>query len=144
MDKVPSGKTIFDPVRRKYVARTPEEEVRQYVIRFLTQQCGVPLGYICVETGMQLFEVYRRTDIQVKNRHGVSVLLIECKRPSVRLDSSVLEQAMRYNLRSRERFVIITNGPDFRCFERNQLTETGTMNPWTEIYRYPDWDEINS
>ena len=27
---------VYDPVRKKYVALTPEERVRQFVIRFLT------------------------------------------------------------------------------------------------------------
>ena len=33
---------IFDPLRRKYVALTPEEEVRQGFVHYLTEGMGYP------------------------------------------------------------------------------------------------------
>lgn len=136
------NKTIFDPVRRKHVARTPEEEVRQFVIRYLTDHCQIPLGYISVETGFHVFEKFCRSDIQVRNRKGEAVMLIECKRPSVSLNDGVLEQAMRYNLHLQERYIIITNGLEFRCFEHHP--DSSSENRWIEKDRYPQWSEINS
>ena len=36
------GSTVFDPVRRRWAALTPEEWVRQHVINFLLHDLGCP------------------------------------------------------------------------------------------------------
>lgn len=127
---------VYDPVRKKYVALTPEEGVRQFVIVFLQEQCQVPLGYISVERGLKVYENSFRTDLQVRNKRNEAVLLVECKRPSVPLSEEVLEQVMRYHIASGERYVVITNGIDFKCFER-------VAEAWKGRERYPDWVELN-
>lgn len=129
-------KRIFDPVRRKWVVLTPEEEVRQFVIRFLREECAVPLGYISSEIPLRLYGKDFRCDLSVSNRKGEAVMLIECKRPTVALGDEVLEQAMRYNIKMQERFVVITNGMDFRCFER-------CGSGWRQWERFPAWSELN-
>jgi hypothetical protein len=40
---------IFDPVRKKRVALTPEESVRQQLIRFLNEKAGVPFHLMSCE-----------------------------------------------------------------------------------------------
>lgn len=136
----PDGKKeVFDPIRKKYVLLTPEEGVRQFVIAFLQSQCGVPAGHIAVETGLKLYDRPFRTDLRISNRQGKSVMVIECKRPTVALTQDVMEQAMRYNMLQKERFVLITNGKGFLCWERPQK-ET---EHWREWGRYPDWAELN-
>ena len=40
---------VFDPVRRKWVAQTPEEEVRQAVIKYLHDKKEYPLELMQVE-----------------------------------------------------------------------------------------------
>lgn len=132
---VEKGK-VFDPVRRKFVVLTPEEEVRQFVIRFLREACSVPLGYISCEASLHLYGMDFRYDLSVRNRKGEPVMLIECKRPSIPLGNKVLEQAMRYNIKLQERFVVITNGTDFRCFEH-------FGDCWKLWDRFPLWSELN-
>ncbi|MCM1532254.1 MAG: type I restriction enzyme HsdR N-terminal domain-containing protein [Bacteroides sp.] len=129
-------KEIYDPIRKKYVVLTPEEQVRQFVIGFLCTQCQVPAGYISVETGLQVYGNFFRTDLRVRNKKGEAVLLVECKRPSVALDQEVLEQAMRYHIATQERFVIITNGAAFKCLERSPEGD------WRSWERYPSWEEM--
>ena len=74
----PDGKKeVFDPIRKKYVLLTPEEEVRQFVIGFLQMQCGVPAGHIAVETGLKLYNKQFRTDLKVSDRPGKTVMIIE-------------------------------------------------------------------
>ena len=130
-------KEVYDPVRKKYVVLTPEENVRQFVIGFLRENCQVPVGYISVETGLKVYGNAFRTDLRVRNRRNEPVLLVECKRPSVPLSEEVLEQAMRYHLATQERFVVITNGCAFKCYER---LSTGEWQAWE---RYPVWEEMN-
>lgn len=130
-------KEVYDPIRKKYVLLTPEEQVRQFVIEFLMEQCDVPAGYISVETGLKVYGNFCRTDLRVYNKRQEPVLLIECKQPAVELDAEVLEQAMRYHLAGKERFVLLTNGHSFRCYERLSSGE------WKEWNCYPDWEEMN-
>lgn len=130
---------VYDPVRKKYVALTPEERVRQFVIRFLHTECGVPLGHISVENPMQLYERNFRTDLQVRDRQGEAVMVIECKRPEIPLDEKVLDQAMRYNLGGREKFVAVTNGMEFKCYAAGM--QDG-KRIWVEQDRFPNWSEL--
>ncbi|MDE5575380.1 MAG: type I restriction enzyme HsdR N-terminal domain-containing protein [Bacteroidales bacterium] len=111
--------------------------MRQFVIGFLRENCQVPVGYISVETGLKVYGNAFRTDLRVRNRRNEPVLLVECKRPSVPLSEEVLEQAMRYHLATQERFVVITNGCAFKCYER---LSTGEWQAWE---RYPVWEEMN-
>ena len=47
---VRNGKNvIFDVIRKRYVALTPEEWVRQHVVQFLLQDKKYPKSYINVE-----------------------------------------------------------------------------------------------
>jgi len=101
---------IFDPVRKKYVAFTPEEWVRQHVIRFLVSQKKVPAMLIKVECELQLYKTRKRFDLAVFDRNGNALLLVECKAPSVNLSQEVLDQAARYNLAMKVRFLMLTNG----------------------------------
>ena len=55
---------IFDPTRRKYVAATPEEKVRQDFIRFL-QSKGFPLEIIKTEVSLEFAGLRRRADIVI-------------------------------------------------------------------------------
>lgn len=48
----PSSTSYFDPVRKYFVPKTPEEEVRQKTIEFLTTHLGVPLNRLRVEEAM--------------------------------------------------------------------------------------------
>ena len=49
------GKTlVFDPLRRKYVKLTPEEEVRQKALYLLVEHLKVPSGLIAVEYSVKV------------------------------------------------------------------------------------------
>lgn len=102
--------SIFDPVRKKYVALTPEEWVRQHVIRFLSEEKNVPLPLIKAEAEIQLFKTRKRFDIAVYDRNGNALLVVECKAPSVPISQEVLDQALRYNMALKVSFLMLTNG----------------------------------
>lgn len=48
----PSATSYFDPVRKYFVPKTPEEEVRQKTIGFLEAQLEVPFNRLRVEVAM--------------------------------------------------------------------------------------------
>ena len=101
---------IWDPLRRKEVAATPEERVRQWFIIQLRDAFGVPEHMMNSEVGFKFGAKSWRADILVYDRAGKPLAVVECKRPDVALDAHVIEQAMRYNSVLGVRFLFVTNG----------------------------------
>ncbi len=102
--------TVWDPLRRKRVAATPEERVRQWFIMQLRDSFGVPEHMMNSEVGFRFGAKPYRADILVYGRDGAPLLVVECKRPEVALTPAVLEQAMRYNSVLQVKFLVVTNG----------------------------------
>ena len=114
--KQSAGKTvIFDIIRRKYVALTPEEWVRQHFIHYLINHLGYPKGLLTVEQGLRYNALRKRTDIVVYDRQGEPVLVVECKAPVYPLRPAMMEQAMMYNKTIGADYLLITNGIDHSC-----------------------------
>ncbi len=103
-------RTIWDPLRKKKVALTPEEQVRQWCIAVLAEKLGVPMHMMMSEAGFKLGEKQFRADILVFDRSAKPLVVVECKRPSVQLTAEVLDQAVRYNMVLDVKYMIITNG----------------------------------
>ena len=116
--------SFYDPVRKRQVAATPEEAVRQSVLRYLLDTLKVPLNLIGVEYSLSSMEPgnFRRVDIVVW-RPGEGQLapwlLVECKEPRVKIDDAVAYQAGDYLKKVPCRFVMLSNGADTRYLERN-------------------------
>jgi hypothetical protein len=104
------GKMIFDPVRNKYVALTPEEWVRQNFLQYLIQAKKTPRNLIRVEMSLELNGLAKRSDIVVHNRQGNPLLAVECKAPAVKITQSVFDQLARYNLLLNVPYLVVTNG----------------------------------
>lgn len=103
-------KTIWDPLRKKDVAYTPEEHVRQWCIRILSESMHVPQHMMMSEAGFRLGAKQFRADILVYDRKAQPLMVVECKRPEVELTQEVLDQAIRYNTVLDVRYMMITNG----------------------------------
>ena len=101
---------IWDPLRKKEVALTPEEKVRQWFIGVLRDSMKVPEHMMMSEAGFKLGDKQFRADILVYDRQARPLLVVECKRPEVVIDQEVLDQAVRYNMVLNVRYMIITNG----------------------------------
>ena len=90
--------TVWDPLRKKEVALTPEERVRQWFISVLSSRFGCPHHMMMSEAGFKLGGKQFRADILVYDRKMKPVVVVECKRPEVPLANDVLDQAVRYNM----------------------------------------------
>ena len=101
---------LYDPLRRKWVARTPEEEVRQSVITWLRDVQGFPTGLMESEYGFVYNRRRYRADILVFDRQLRPHLLVECKAPGVKLDAAVIDQVVRYTRVLKVNYVMVTNG----------------------------------
>ena len=114
---VRSGDTtlVRDPVRRKDVVLTPEELLRQLVLRYLLDIKNYPPGRVRVEIGLKVNGQPRRVDILVFDAALQPWLLIECKSPKVALTEATFGQAARYNMALKVPFLAITNGLSTYC-----------------------------
>ncbi|MBQ5582184.1 MAG: type I restriction enzyme HsdR N-terminal domain-containing protein [Bacteroidales bacterium] len=101
---------IWDPLRRKEVTATPEEQVRQWFILQLQEVFKVPLHMMKSEVGFKFGDKQYRADILVYDKELRPLAVVECKRPSVPLDAAVVEQSMRYNSVLGVHYIILTNG----------------------------------
>ena len=101
---------IFDIIRNKYVALTPEEWVRQHFINYLVAHRAYPRGLMGVEVMFRMNDLSRRVDIMVYNRVGNPLLAVECKAPSVKIEGSVFDQIVEYNMKFRLNYILVTNG----------------------------------
>lgn len=113
---------VWDPLRKKMVALTPEENVRQWFIYVLEKQMLVPKHMMMSEVSLQYGETLHkkdfRADIVVFDRRLQPMLLVECKRAEVELTEDVVEQALRYNMVLDVRYIAITNGNRTYIFRR--------------------------
>ena len=111
--------TIWDPLRKKEVALTPEERVRQWCIGVMSGQMEIPLHMMMSEVGFRLGEKQLRADIVVYDRKAAPLAVVECKRPEVELTREVLDQVVRYNMVLDVKYVIVTNGNRTFIFRKN-------------------------
>ncbi len=101
---------IFDIIRKKYVALTPEEWVRQHVVHYLIEHCACPASLIAVEKGLIINGLQKRFDVLVYENSGKAVLLIECKAPDIVVNEATFLQAAVYNRALGVHNLAITNG----------------------------------
>ena len=111
------GRTwVYDPLRRRFVALTPEEEVRQKMLYLLVEHLKVPAGLIAVEYSLKVNGLDKRADAVVFGAEGQPMMVLECKAPSVNLSAAVLEQALRYHSALKPQYLLLSNGNDYHCF----------------------------
>lgn len=101
---------IFDEVRKKFVILTPEEWVRQNVVRFLLDEKKYPKSYVNVEKVIKINGLTKRYDVVVFQPNGQLFLLIECKAPEVAISQNTFDQIARYNMVLEAEYLMVTNG----------------------------------
>jgi len=123
------------------VRGTPEEPVREALVRHLVEDLGVPRA--CLRTEMALTpwdrKIRDRIDIAVFSASGgtaLPVLLAECKAPEIRLDAQVAAQVRRYLRVLPARWAVISNGRQILSWEVG--AEGWTARP------LPNWDEMKA
>lgn len=115
---MPDRNTYSDPLRRREVAATPEERVRQWFIGVLEGTSGVPRHQMMSEVPLHYGSKNWRADIVVYGPGGRPVALAECKRPDVTLDGETARQALRYSSILPVKFIFLTNGSSTYVYER--------------------------
>lgn len=113
---------IFDTVRRKYVALTPEEWVRQHFVHYLIDCKKYPSQLVGNEVNIKLNNTSKRCDSIVYNNFLEPLMVIEYKAPSVQISSAVFDQIVRYNMTLKVRYLVVTNGLQHFCCKIDYTT----------------------
>ena len=130
---------LYDPLRRKYVALTPEEWVRQHFVGYLTGFLGYPPGLIRIEASFRLHSMLRRADILIHDHAGEQVMIVECKAQQVKINQEVFDQVINYNFNYGVRYLVVTNGIEH--FAGKIDTEARTF---VLLGHIPDYETITS
>ena len=101
---------IFDILRRKYIALTPEEWVRQHVVHFLIEHKGYPAALLANEIQLKCGDKTLRADSVLYSRELRPRMIIEYKAPHITLTQKVFDQISAYNLLLHVDFLVVSNG----------------------------------
>ena len=130
---------IFDSVRKKYVALTPEEEVRQFLIKWLHEIKKVPFSLMSCEYPISRCGRSFRADIVVFSRKLSPMLIVECKAPTINLGEKAITQIAIYNTIMEVPYLIVTNGSESMIFKYDK--EKGK---YERTCRVPEYEEMEN
>jgi len=106
---------IFDPLRRKFVALTPEEWVRQHFVNYLIDEKGFPAGRMCNECIINLNGLKRRCDTVLFDAFLKPLVIVEYKAPTITVNQAVFNQIAAYNMALKVKYLIVSNGLNHYC-----------------------------
>lgn len=109
------GLEIYDRLRRKWIALTPEEWVRQHFVNFLITHRAFPGELMANEVALKLNNTARRADTLVYTRSLKPLCVIEYKAPDIVLTQNVFDQIARYNSVIEAPYLIVSNGMHHYC-----------------------------
>ena len=108
---------IFDILRRKYVALTPEEWVRQHFVHYLTEHKGYPPTLLANEVELRIGEKRLRCDTVLYTRELQPRMIIEYKASTVTITQRVFDQIASYNLMLQADYLVVSNGLQHYCYK---------------------------
>ncbi len=114
------SKQIYDTVRKRFVALTPEEWVRQNLIRLMSEVYHYPVSLMAVEKKILVNGLSQRADIVVYSKEGQPWLIAECKAPAVIVSQDTFLQAARYNISLNVPYFVLTNGLEHYCLRKSE------------------------
>ena len=107
--------SVFDVLRKKYIALTPEEWVRQHFVHYLIEHKGFPQALLANEVQIRLNATKKRCDTVLYRRDLSARLIVEYKAPSVEITQAVFDQITRYNMVLKVDYLIVSNGMQHYC-----------------------------
>ncbi len=101
---------VYCKIRKKYVALTPEEQVRQRIIFILSEEFHYPLTRFSLEARFVVGQLIKRYDIVVYNKDKEPFMLVECKSKKVKITQKTIDQAITYNVTMKAKYILLSNG----------------------------------
>lgn len=115
---------VFDIIRNKWVALTPEEYVRQRFVEWLVSNKGYSKYRIANEIGLTVNRRSRRCDTVVFTADNKPYIIVEYKAPQIKITQKVFDQIVRYNSVLFAKYLIVTNGVTNYCCEMDYENNT--------------------
>ena len=125
---------IFDSIRRKFVALTPEEWVRQHLLRYLLEDRAYPATLLAVEMEIGVGKLRKRCDAVLHDRSARPLMIVECKAPEVKITQHVFDQAARYNQTLKVDYLLLSNGLEHYCCRVNEARQSFDFLPGIPHY----------
>lgn len=101
---------ILDILRRKYVALTPEEWVRQHFIHYLIEHKHYPATLLANEVKLQVGDKVLRADSVLYSTTLQPRMIIEYKAPHISITQKTFDQISTYNLLLHADYLVVSNG----------------------------------
>ena len=130
---------IWDFLRCRFVALTPEEWVRQHFTSFLIHEKGYSPTLMANEVCIELNGMSRRCDTVLYSKDLTPRMIIEYKRPDVRITQRVFSQICRYNLVMHVDYLIVSNGMEHYCCRMDYEHQA-----YTFLEHIPRYEEIGA
>lgn len=128
---------IFDVLRRKYVALTPEEWVRQHFVHLLTDHKGYPAALLANEVAMTVGNKTVRADSVLYSPTLQPRMIVEYKAPSVAITQKVFDQITAYNLLLHVDYLVVTNGLQTYCCKMDYERKS-----YVFLHDIPDYPQL--
>ena len=125
---------IFDFIRRRYVALTPEEWVRQHFVHFLIEHKGYPRALMANEVQLKLNHTQKRCDTVLYRRDLTAQMIVEYKAPDVEITQAVFDQIGRYNLVLHVDYLVVSNGLQHYCCRMDYVQNRYQFLPDIPLY----------
>ncbi|MBR5466258.1 MAG: type I restriction enzyme HsdR N-terminal domain-containing protein [Bacteroidaceae bacterium] len=110
---------VWDYIRLRWIALTPEEWVRQHFSLWLTQYLGYPQQCLGHEISLQLNGMKRRADAVLFTPEGRPTMILEFKAPHINITQKTFDQIGRYNMVMQVPYLIVSNGMQHYCCKVN-------------------------
>lgn len=101
---------IWDILRCKYVALTPEEWVRQHFVHFLVEHKNYPSTLLANEIKLGVGDKTLRADTVLYSRQLTPRMIIEYKAPHIPITQKVFDQISIYNMLLHVDYLVVSNG----------------------------------
>ncbi|MBR1803934.1 MAG: type I restriction enzyme HsdR N-terminal domain-containing protein [Muribaculaceae bacterium] len=129
-----AGHVIFDALRKKFVALTPEEWVRQHFVQYLIHERQFPPALMGNEVSLTQNGIKRRCDTVVAARDGSPLVIVEYKAPGITITQATFDQIVRYNMVLHARYLIVSNGMTHYCCRIHYDQNTYEFLPDIPLY----------
>lgn len=133
----PERPRVFDTLRRRYVALTPEEWVRQHFVNWLVTHKGYPSALMANEIALSIGDKKLRADSILYDKHLQPRMIIEYKAPTIQITQKVFEQIAAYNMLLHVDYLVVSNGLAHYCCRIDYANRT-----YEFLRDIPDYSEI--
>ena len=133
----PERPRIFDILRRRYIALTPEEWVRQNFVHYLTEHKGYPAALMANEISLSIGNKKLRADSVLYDRKLRPRMIVEYKAPSVAITQKVFDQITAYNMLLHVDYLVVSNGLQHYCCQMDYNNRS-----YEFLKEIPDYESI--